>query len=486
MITTMKTHRILIPVISAIIGGLISIFVARILLPSEQPQTIVKYTNQTPAQLAAFTTSTGERSDFSFAAESTVHAVVHVKTSFMVENQGMSSGNPFFDYFFGPGFRMQPEPAMSSGSGVIISLDGYIITNNHVVDKAESIEVVLNDSRTFQAKVVGRDLSTDLAILKIEAANLPFLNFGNSDNLKIGEWVLAVGNPFNLTSTVTAGIVSAKARNINILNDQYAIESFIQTDAAVNPGNSGGALVNLNGELVGINTAIASRTGSFSGYSFAIPSSIAKKVSTDIIEFGEVQRAVLGVELGVLNSESAKKYNINELKGVIIGRVVQGGAAEEVGLKEGDVIIEVNGKAVNSPSQLQEEISRYRPNEKVELVINRNNNKKQFTAVLRNRKGGFEIVRSNEILNPLGADFKDVDSNLRRKLGINGGIQVVKVREGKLKQGGVREGFIITRVNRNPVNSVTDLAKTIDNISGAILVEGVYPNGTVAYYAIGM
>jgi S1-C subfamily serine protease len=244
--------------------------------------------------------------------------------------------------------------------------------------------------------------------------------------------------------------------------------------------------VNLNGELVGINTAIASRTGSFSGYSFAIPSSIAKKVSTDIIEFGEVQRAVLGVELGVLNSESAKKYNINELKGVIIGRVVQGGAAEEVGLKEGDVIIEVNGKAVNSPSQLQEEISRYRPNEKVELVINRNNNKKQFTAVLRNRKGGFEIVRSNEILNPLGADFKDVDSSLRRKLGINGGIQVVKVREGKLKQGGVREGFIITRVNRNPVNSVTDLAKTIDNISGPILVEGVYPNGTVAYYAIGM
>jgi S1-C subfamily serine protease len=312
------------------------------------------------------------------------------------------------------------------------------------------------------------------------------LNFGSSDNLKLGEWVLAVGNPFNLTSTVTAGIVSAKARNINILNDQYAIESFIQTDAAVNPGNSGGALVNLNGELIGINTAIASRTGSYSGYSFAIPASIAKKVSNDLIEFGEVQRAILGVSIATVDSETAKKYNIKELKGVALVNIIEGGAAAEAGLKEGDVILEVNGVAVNSNNQLQEQISRYRPNDKVELLVNRNNNRKQFTVVLRNKKGGFEIVRTGESLKPLGADFKDIDNSIRRKLGINGGVQAVKILEGKLKQGGVKDGFIITRVNRAPVNSVNDFAKMLDNISGAILIEGVYPNGTVAYYAIGM
>ncbi len=482
----MKTQRFIVPILSAIVGGLVAVFVFSSIQKPNEPATIVKYSNQTPAQLAAFTTSTGERTDFSYAAEMTVHAVVHVKTSFMRESSGFSSGNPFFDYFFGPNFRPQPEPVMSSGSGVIISNDGYIITNNHVIDRAEKIEVVLNDRRTFEAKVIGRDPSTDLAVLKIEGTNFPFLTFGNSDNLKIGEWVLAIGNPFNLTSTVTAGIVSAKARNINILNDQYAIESFIQTDAAVNPGNSGGAMVNLNGELVGINTAIASRTGSFTGYSFAVPTSIAQKVAKDIIEFGEVQRAMLGVGLLPVEAETAKKYNIKDLNGVIIGSVTEGGAAADIGLKEGDVILEINGVPINSISQLQEQISRYRPNDKVELLINRNNNKKQFTAVLRNRKGGFEIVRTNEILKALGADFKDVDNNLRRRLGINGGAQIIKISEGKLKEAGIRENFIITKVNRNPVNSVTELAKQIDNISGAVLIEGVYPNGTVAYFAIGM
>jgi Do/DeqQ family serine protease len=482
----MRTQRILIPVISAIIGGLISIFAAKFILPNEQTKIEVQQVAQTPAQLAAFTTSTGERTDFSYAAESTVNAVVHVKTTFMNQNQGFSSGNPFFDYFFGPGMRTQPEAVMSSGSGVIISMDGYIITNNHVIERAEKIEVVLNDTRSYEATVVGRDPYTDLAVLKISDTNLPFLNFGSSDNLKLGEWVLAVGNPFNLTSTVTAGIVSAKARNINILNDQYAIESFIQTDAAVNPGNSGGALVNLNGELIGINTAIASRTGSYSGYSFAIPASIAKKVSNDLIEFGEVQRAILGVSIATVDSETAKKYNIKELKGVALVNIIEGGAAAEAGLKEGDVILEVNGVAVNSNNQLQEQISRYRPNDKVELLVNRNNNRKQFTVVLRNKKGGFEIVRTGESLKPLGADFKDIDNSIRRKLGINGGVQAVKILEGKLKQGGVKDGFIITRVNRAPVNSVNDFAKMLDNISGAILIEGVYPNGTVAYYAIGM
>jgi Do/DeqQ family serine protease len=483
----MKTQRILAPILYAIIGGLVVYFTT---MHFSRQSTIVykSVPDSTPITQTSFLTSTGEVTDFTHSAERTVHSVVHVKTvSSRSTDEGYSFGNPFFDYFFGPRFRYEQEqPVLGSGSGVIISKDGYIITNNHVIDRANNIEVTLNDKRTFEATIIGRDPSTDLAIIKINSENLPFISFGNSENLRLGEWVLAVGNPFNLNSTVTAGIVSAKARNINILVDQYAIESFIQTDAAVNPGNSGGALVNLKGELIGINTAIASRTGSFAGYSFAIPSTIAQKVALDIIEFGEVQRAMLGVSIRELDTELAKKYKVDELKGVIIAGVAQGGAAEEIGLKEGDVILDVNGIEVNSPNQLQEQISKYRPNDRVNILVNRANKKKQYEVVLRNMKGGFEIVNSDEIIAPLGAEFKEVDSKLKRSLGINGGLQVDKLKDGKLKEGGVKEGFIITRVNRNIVNSIDDLKKNIENVTGGVLIEGIYPNGLVAYYAIGL
>jgi len=325
-----------------------------------------------------------------------------------------------------------------------------------------------------------------LAVIKVDAENLPFIPFGNSDNLKLGEWVLAVGNPFNLNSTVTAGIVSAKARNINILSSSFAIESFIQTDAAVNPGNSGGALVNLSGELVGINTAIASQTGNFTGYSFAVPSSIAQKVAMDIIEFGEVQRAILGVSIKELTAEMATENNIKELKGVYIDGISENGAAAEIGLKKGDLILEVNGVEVNSVTQLQEQISRYRPKDKVEILINRDNKKKQYEATLRNMRGGFEIVRSDEVAEALGAELQEADAKMLSKLGIQHGIQVVKLTNGKLKDQGVKEGFIITRINRNSVKTVEELSQMLQSLSGGVLIEGVYPNGMVAYYAIGL
>ena len=315
---------------------------------------------------------------------------------------------------------------------------------------------------------------------------MPFISFGSSEELKIGEWVLAVGNPFNLTSTVTAGIVSAKARNINILADQNPIESFIQTDAAVNPGNSGGALVNLRGELVGINTAIASRTGSFAGYSFAVPSSIAQKVAMDIIEFGEVQRAMLGVRISNVNDETQKKYNIKEMKGVVIVGVEEGGAADEAGIKEGDVILEINGVPVNTMNQLQEQISKYRPKAEVEVIVNRDGKRKPFQATLRNMRGGFETMNAKTLLEPLGAEFSEIDEKAKSSLGIRGGVQVVKLRDGKLKEGGIKEGYIITRFDKEQISSVDDLKRVLQRVKGAVLVEGVYPNGVVAYYGIGL
>jgi len=325
--------------------------------------------------------------DFTEAAEKTVNAVTHVKTSYTQVQQYVTP----FDYFFGFRGYQQPQPVQGAGSGVIISTDGYIVTNNHVIDRAERINVTLNDKRTFPAKLVGTDPGTDIAVLKIEAQDLPYIPMGNSEELRLGEWVLAVGNPLNLTSTVTAGIVSAKARNINILSENFKIESFIQTDAAVNPGNSGGALVNTRGELVGINTAIASQTGGYMGYSFAVPSTIVSKVATDIIEFGVVQRAVLGVALQELTSEMAQQLGLKEVKGVLVQAVFEGSAAESAKLRQGDVILTVNDVEVNTVAQLQEQLGKFRPNDQVSLTVNRGNKVSYFNVILRNRAGSTQL-----------------------------------------------------------------------------------------------
>jgi len=298
---------------------------------------------------------------------------------------------------------------------------------------------------------------------------------------------LAIGNPFNLNSTVTAGIVSAKARNIQILsNREFAIESFIQTDAAVNPGNSGGALVNLRGELIGINTAIASRTGTFAGYAFAVPSSIVKKVVTDLIEFGEVRRAVMGVRIQELTDELAKEKGIKDIKGVYVADVEKNGAADKAGIKAGDVILSINNVDVNSTAQLQEQISRYRPDQQVDVLVNRDNTKKHYTVTLSNLKSEMKFSKSEDAFSSLGATFAEVPAKLKRDLGIDYGLQVVELADGKLKDGGIRQGFIITRVNRTPIRSEDDLKRVLSISSGGVLIEGVYPNGTVGYYAIGV
>ena len=354
----------------ALVGGFIALWAYTRYFDDPKILTVQQEQSMRYASLPA--SEGGELPDLTFAAENSVHGVVHIKVT---QKGGSYSSNNFFDYFFGDGSNrmQQAPPRQGAGSGVIISPDGYIVTNNHVVDDADEISVVLNDKREFNAKLIGTDPSTDIALIKIDASGLPTLKFSNSDNLKLGEWVLAVGNPFNLTSTVTAGIVSAKSRDIGINPDQMRIESFIQTDAAVNPGNSGGALVNTRGELVGINTAIASQTGSYSGYSFAIPSNIVQKVVSDLKEYGDVQRALLNVNIGDVNAEVAKKYNLDKIEGVFIGRVLPGGAAEIAGIKENDVILSIDNVLVNSTSELQEQIGKHRPGDKVVVEIKRNN-----------------------------------------------------------------------------------------------------------------
>ena len=429
--------------------------------------------------------------DFTEAAENTVRTVVHVTTTY--ENKANAYNSPFFDpfggFFFGqPNPRQMPKQ-QASGSGVIISDDGYIVTNNHVVESASEVEVTMDDKRTYTAKVIGTDPSTDLALLKIEEKGLPFASYGNSDNVKVGEWVLAVGNPFNLTSTVTAGIVSAKARNIHILEDQNLppIESFIQTDAAVNPGNSGGALVSTSGELIGINAAIASSTGSYSGYSFAIPVNIVKKVVDDLLEYGTVQRGFIGVSIRDIDAGFAKEKEIKKLDGVYVNGLTNGGAASSAGIKEGDIITKINGAAIKTSPELQEQVGRYRPGDKIAVTVLRENEEKTFTVTLRNKEGNTSVTKNEvEIVNSLGAELAEVNGQDKSKLGIEGGVKIKELSTGKLKNAGLKEGFIITSIDNKKVDSVNDVTSYLQNKKGGVLIEGIYPNGMRAYYGFGM
>lgn len=428
---------------------------------------------------AAFETNS---TDFTVAAAKTVHGVVHVKTKQMIEQDYR---NPLFELFGYPQ-NEKPEPVLGFGSGVIISPDGYIVTNNHVIEDAQNISVVLNDNREFDAKLVGRDPNTDIALLKIDAKDLPTIPWGNSDALKLGEWVLAVGNPFNLTSTVTAGIVSAKGRNLGIIGGDYRIESYIQTDAALNKGNSGGALVNTNGELVGITSAILSPSGAYAGNSFAIPVTIVKKVVNDLIEFGEVQRALLGVKISDVTAELAQKEGIDKLEGVFVSEVTDDGAGKEAGIKKGDVILSINDVKVNSTAELQEQIGRYRPGDKVSLVINRDNKAKTLDVVLKNMQGSTSVVKKEDVSTVLGATVAPVSDQDLSKLGIKNGVRILSVGNGKFQTAGMRNGFVITRVNNKNINSVKELNDILDGLKGGVYIEGVYPNGMIAYYAFGM
>ncbi len=460
---------------------------------SPQSDLVMTDNQQHGAQKTRFSQSNAVPSeDFVFASESSLNSVVHVTTK--VETIHFQR-DIFSEFFYGPGaggkeFKQYGE---GSGSGVIISSDGYIVTNNHVIENSKEIEVTLNDDRKYKATIVGADPSTDIAVLKIEASDLSPLPFGNSDNVHVGEWVLAVGNPFNLTSTVTAGIVSAKARNINIISGNQSgvvpIESFIQTDAAVNPGNSGGALVNTSGQLIGINTAIASQTGSYAGYSFAVPSNLVRKVMEDIIDFGIVQRGYLGVQIADITQELKEEKKLSNLDGVYVAGVVENGSAQKAGVKEGYVILKVGSKTVNSTASLQEEIGRRRPGDKVPVTV-RNTKGEQMVLeiVLRNKDGETRLVSKEEIEKnvALGATFRELTGKEKKELGIDFGVKIKSLSAGKLKSSGLREGMIITKLNNDPVNSVDELTEKLNSRNGGILLEYMTESGRKDYIGFGL
>ncbi len=430
--------------------------------------------------------------DFSAAAEQAVHSVVHVKTS-VEQGYMMSPFNPFQDFFFGFEGRQNPEltPRMvqGSGSGVIISEEGYIVTNNHVVDQAKEVKVTLNDGREFAAEVIGTDPTTDLAVLKIDAKKLPALPFGNSDEVKLGEWVLAVGNPFNLTSTVTAGIISAKGRSINIIDNQSAIEAFIQTDAAVNPGNSGGALINTSGELIGINTAISTRSGSYEGYSFAVPANIARKVVDDMLRYGVVQRAYLGVNIADVTSELAKEMGLDANQGVYISEVTDNGAAKKAGIEKGDIIVGAGGRTIKRSSELLEVIGSRRPGDKLEVTILRGGKSKSFQVLLRNREGNTDVLKKEDVvaLNTMGARFEPLSNEEKNKYGLRKGVKITEVGQGKIANAGVPKGFILVKLNNSQVGSQEDVERILASLQSGdgVLLQGYRPDGRPDYFAFG-
>jgi len=472
----------------AVLGGLISLG-GYILIQNNTEKVRGVPQQSTPVQLTSMSGLSTSYPDFVEPANKSIHAVVHIKTEYARKNSMYDNFFDFHDLFGDTPFGQQ-GPLQGAASGVIISPDGYIVTNNHVVQDASKIEIVLNDKRSYEGTVIGTDPSTDLAVIKIKESNLPFLTYGNSDDLQIGEWVLAVGNPFNLTSTVTAGIVSAKARNINILGtpDGTSIESFIQTDAAVNRGNSGGALVNTRGELVGINAAIASGNGFYAGYSFAIPVNIVKKVVGDLIDYREVQRGFLGVSIRDIDSKFADEKGMKELKGVYVSEVNDGSAAKDAGIVNGDVITSVNDIPVNSSSELLGQIGRYRPGEKVVVGISRGGADKKINVTLRNREGNTSIVKSEtkDVLPMLGAKMQEASGEVLRKLGIDHGVQVTELGDGLLRNAGIREGYVITEIDKKPIRTVDDVSKILSGKNGGVLLEGVYPNRVRAYYGFGI
>ena len=474
---------------AAVSGGAAAWMVTR--SAEQQIAYVEREVERTPALGSQFTSYEADRyPDLTYAAENAVKAVVNIEA--VQEVAVRENWDPFLEFFGVPqGSRRgdaRTQERRAGGSGVIISEDGYIVTNNHVVDEATKLRVTLNDGRTFDARIIGKDPATDVALIKIDAEKLPTIPFGNSDSLRLGEWVLAIGSPFDLRSTITAGIVSAKARTLGVIPNEFRIESFIQTDAAVNPGNSGGALVNAHGELVGINTLIMSQTGSYIGYSFAVPETIVRKVVMDLKEFGIVQRAMLGIEFRLIDQEfidrMGEELGIREIGGAYVASVVEGGSASEAGIRKGDVILDVDGVKLVSQSTLQEQIARHRPNDRVKLTIKRGDDVKLFEVTLRNKAGNTELLTKEDVdvAELLGGKFAEVNDRKARALDIRGGIEVVGVKaDGILARARVREGFVITHINDKPVRSLADLQRMTGKVR---TIDGVYPNGRSASYTL--
>jgi len=506
----MQVKKFSMILIAAILGSALTIGAYQLMERNGGKTVKIEHISGTPVVGAAYTVNDeGEiiPLDFTEAAKQVMPAVVNIQSTIVQSQRNMRDqqipdqfrdyfDDDFFRRFFGPEFRSEepysgePRMRIGSGSGVIINPEGYIVTNNHVIDKADDVEVTLTDNRVFKAKVIGTDPSTDLALLQIKAKDLPSLPLVNSDNVEVGEWVLAVGNPFNLSSTVTAGIVSAKARNINILRDVTAIESFIQTDAAINPGNSGGALVNLQGGLVGINTAIASTTGVYAGYGFAVPSNIVSKVVEDLIKYGKVQRGYLGLMIRSVDGNLARELDLDVTEGVYVDSITAGSAAGEAGIKVGDVIQSVNGTETRTSSQLLEVIGQHRPGDEVALLVDRKGKEMEFSVTLRNQEGDTRLVEKEAagVLDILGIELEEIDQQTARKLEIDGGLKVTQLSAGTLKRHtDMREGFIITKVDGKPTGSVEDFVKYLEKTEGGVMLEGVYEDypGTY-YYAFGL
>ena len=468
---------ILVLLLSALAGGLTAYAVVNVMQRGSQEVQISDQLNFRTVSLAH-----DDWPDFTYAAETSVDAVVYVKVMSTAKVQQPQS---LFDYFFGYGTPQQREK-VGSGSGVIIREDGYIVTNNHVIEGADKIQVTLNTNQTYDAVLVGTDPATDVALLKIEAAGLPVIPFGDSDKLRLGEWVIAIGSPYNLRSTITAGIVSAKGRSMPNTGGEFRIESFIQTDAAVNPGNSGGALVDKNGNLVGINTAIISQTGSYAGYSFAVPSNMVKKIVGDLIDFGSVKRAVLGITMQEITDKIAEDLKLSARNGVYIVEVLKGGAADKAGIKSGDVLLSIDSVKITNSASVQETVSRYSPDDVAEVVVLRDGKEKSFEVTFMGaaQENGTEANDGSVAF--YGSYIKEASKEKLQSLGLKAGVEIVELGQGKLMEAGATEGFIILYVNDQPVRTPQDVIDMVRKSKRAVFVEGVTPSGRAGYFGFGL
>ena len=468
--------------LAAVVGAAAAFAVVKLSSPSDRGTRVI--VQDGAGQFRTVSLTETEYPDFTYAAESAVDAVVYVKVT--VKDVTRTAPSSIFDFFFGYEGTPQERERVGSGSGVIIRPDGYIVTNNHVIDGASKIEVTLNNNKTFEAQLIGTDPATDVALIKIDARGLPVVPFGDSDNLRLGEWVIAIGSPYDLRSTITAGIVSAKGRSMPNYDGEFKIESFIQTDAAVNPGNSGGALVDKAGNLVGINTAIVSQTGSYTGYSFAIPSNIVRKIVSDLIDFGSVRRAMLGVTMRPMDDKLAKELKLSSPNGVYIVEVLKGSAADEAGIKEGDVIVAVDSVEVRNASAVQEQVNRFHPGDKTTVTVLRDGKEKVLDVTFKGTAAENGSVDEDGAVAFYGARIKEAPKETLEKLGIDHGVEIVSVGPGKIMDAGVSEGFVMMFVNDQPVSKPQDVMNIIGKSKRAVFVEGMTPYGRVSYFGFGI
>ncbi len=468
--------------LAAVVGAAAAFAVVKLSSPSVQGTQVI--VQDGAGQFRTVSLTETEYPDFTYAAESAVDAVVYVKVT--VKDVTRTAPSSIFDFFFGYEGTPRERERVGSGSGVIIRPDGYIVTNNHVIEGASKIEVTLNNNKTFEAQLIGTDPATDVALIKIDAQGLPVVPFGDSDNLRLGEWVLAIGSPYDLRSTITAGIVSAKGRSMPNYDGEFKIESFIQTDAAVNPGNSGGALVDKAGNLVGINTAIVSQTGSYTGYSFAIPSNIVRKIVSDLIDFGSVRRAMLGVTMRPMDDKLAKELKLSSPNGVYIVEVLKGSAADEAGIKVGDVIVAVDSVKVRNASAVQEQVNRFHPGDRTTVTVLRDGKEKILDVTFKGTAAENGSVDEDGAVAFYGARIKEAPKETLEKLGIDHGVEIVSVGPGKIMDAGVSEGFVMMFVNDQPVSKPQDVMNIIKKSKRAVFVEGMTPYGRVSYFGFGI